>query len=566
MSAEDCESDREQQLFELLDDYVGSLQGRLAEVPDPPEELLAAFPELGELLDCLDSLDSFALPSANGGDPPEDGSASLVNAETFVPSATPGRIVPLDGTAAAESSGLREFGRYELLEEVGRGGMGVVYRARQKALGATVALKLVRWSQFASADEIRRFYAEARAAAGLRHPNIVSVHDVGEYLGQHYLTMDFVESGSLAERLQSGPLEPREAAELLLTIARAVGYLHQHKIVHRDLKPSNILLDEQGAPYVTDFGLAKVFEGDSAETASGTIIGTPSYMAPEQAAGKSAEVSPQSDVYSLGTILYEMLTGRPPFAEDNPLDTLLQVLDAVPEPLRKRNPNVPRDLEAICLRCLEKSPHDRWNSAAELAAELDHFLQDEPVRLPTTSPVERLIRWARREPALASRLGVLSVATVIVQLYYQLGGHRDLSQHLQVMGLMVLWTAISFACQRLLDRDEWERFVPYLWAVADAVCYTAVLLLADGPLGPVLIGYPVLIAGAGLWAEVRLVWFMTGVTMLSYAVLAANRYDPVMPWHYPLIFAIALVGTGFIVAYQVRRLRALTRYFERQRR
>ncbi|MGE0379058.1 MAG: serine/threonine-protein kinase, partial [Planctomycetaceae bacterium] len=327
MSAEDCESDREQQLFELLDDYVGSLQGRLAEVPDPPEELLAAFPELGELLDCLDSLDSFALPSANGGDPPEDGSASLVNAETFVPSATPGRIVPLDGTAAAESSGLREFGRYELLEEVGRGGMGVVYRARQKALGATVALKLVRWSQFASADEIRRFYAEARAAAGLRHPNIVSVHDVGEYLGQHYLTMDFVESGSLAERLQSGPLEPREAAELLLTIARAVGYLHQHKIVHRDLKPSNILLDEQGAPYVTDFGLAKVFEGDSAETASGTIIGTPSYMAPEQAAGKSAEVSPQSDVYSLGTILYEMLTGRPPFAEDNPLDTLLQVLD-----------------------------------------------------------------------------------------------------------------------------------------------------------------------------------------------------------------------------------------------
>ncbi|MGE0378352.1 MAG: serine/threonine protein kinase, partial [Planctomycetaceae bacterium] len=282
--------------------------------------------------------------------------------------------------------------------------------------------------------------------------------------------------------------------------------------------------------------------------------------------GKSAEVSPQSDVYSLGTILYEMLTGRPPFAEDNPLDTLLQVLDAVPEPLRKRNPNVPRDLEAICLRCLEKSPHDRWNSAAELAAELDHFLQDEPVRLPTTSPVERLIRWARREPALASRLGVLSVATVIVQLYYQLGGHRDLSQHLQVMGLMVLWTAISFACQRLLDRDEWERFVPYLWAVADAVCYTAVLLLADGPLGPVLIGYPVLIAGAGLWAEVRLVWFMTGVTMLSYAVLAANRYDPVMPWHYPLIFAIALVGTGFIVAYQVRRLRALTRYFERQRR
>lgn len=560
MMGQRAESDREQQLFQLLDDYVGSLAGRLSGIPDPPDELLAAYPELGELLDCLDALDSLAIPVPDRAATPEHRQS---------PPAESGRQSgPMNSTETAPGlplPGPQDFGRYELVEEVGRGGMGVVYRARQKALGATVALKLVRGSQFASRDEIRRFYAEARAAAAIRHPHIVSVHDVGEFLGQHFLTMDFVEAGSLADRLESGPLDPREAAELLLIVARAVDYLHRHRIVHRDLKPSNILLDEQGTPHVTDFGLAKVFDADCAETASGTIIGTPSYMAPEQAAGRSAGVSPQCDVYSLGAILYEMLTGRPPFAEENPLDTLLQVLEAAPEPLHQRNPRVPRDLEAICLRCLEKSPQDRWTSAADLATELEHFLRDEPVRLPPTSPLDRLRRWARREPALASRLSVLLVATVIVQLYYQLGGHRDLHQHLEVMGLMVLWTVLSFVFQRLLTRADWEPIVPYLWATADAACYTAVLLLADGPLGPVLIGYPVLIAGSGLWAEVRLVWFMTAITTLSFAALAAARLEPETPWHYMVIFAISLIGTGGIVAYQVQRLRSLTRYFERRK-
>ncbi len=562
MSDETSSSERDQQLFELLDAYVSALGGEQGDAPDPPDELVAAFPELGDLLDCLDSLDSFAALTTDTQPSPGDAS---VTSETFIPGSAP-LPAPPDGTRTdGELAKPKEFGRYELIEEVGRGGMGVVYRARQKTLNATVALKVVRSSQFASADEIRRFYAEARAAASLRHPNIVCVHDVGECLGQHYLTMDFVEAGSLADKLAAGPLDPHEAAELLLTIARAVDYLHRHQIVHRDLKPSNIMLDDQGIPFVTDFGLAKVFDGDSAQTASGTIIGTPSYMAPEQAAGNTAKVSPQSDVYSLGAILYEMLTGRPPFTESNPLDTLLQVLESTPEPLRKRHPKIPGDLEAICLRCLEKKPQDRFASAEELAAELDHFLKGEPVRLPPTSTWDRLTRWARREPALASRLGVLTVAIVIVQLFYQTGGHRDLTQHAEVIGLLGLWTAISVICQRLLSRDEWESVVPYLWAVADAACYTGVLLLADGPLGPVLIGYPVLVAGAGLWAEVRLVWFMTGATTLSYALLTGLRFEAGTPWHYPLIFAFSLVGTGFIVAYQVRRLNSLARYFKQRR-
>ncbi len=562
MLDETSSSERDRQLFELLDAYVAAMGGQHGDAPDPPDELIAAFPELGDLLDCLDSLDSFAALTTEAGPVAEDASA---NDKTLVPASTPLPTTRDGSPTDSESSKPRDFGRYELIEEIGRGGMGVVYRARQKTLNATVALKVVRSSQFASADEIRRFYAEARAAAGLRHPNIVCVHDVGECLGQHYLTMDFVDAGSLADKLAAGPLDPRQAAELLLTIARAVDYLHRHQIVHRDLKPSNIMLDEQGVPSVTDFGLAKVFDGDSAETASGMIIGTPSYMAPEQAAGNAAEVSPQSDVYSLGAILYEMLTGRPPFIESNPLDTLLQVLESTPEPLRKRSPQVPHDLEAICLRCLKKAPEDRFATAEELAAELDHFLKGEPVRLPPTSMRDRVTRWARREPALASRLGVLIVAILIVQLFYQTGGHRDLAQHAEVIGLLALWTALSVICQRLLTRDGWERVVPYLWAVADAACYTGVLLLADGPLGPVLIGFPVLVAGAGLWAEVKLVWFMTGVTTLSYAVLTWFRFEPGTPWHYPLIFAFSLVGTGFIVAHQVHRLKSLTRYFERQR-
>ncbi|MBX3437809.1 MAG: serine/threonine protein kinase, partial [Planctomycetaceae bacterium] len=517
-------------------------------------------PELGDLLDCLDSLDSLALPTTNGT--VSGGAISPDVAETFI--ATEAELVRHDATAAS-LGGRTEFGRYELLEEIGRGGMGIVYRARQRALGSIVALKLVRWSRFASPDELRRFASEARAAAGLRHPNIVAVHDVGECFGQHYLAMDFVESGSLADRLAEGALDPREAAELLVTIARAVEYLHQHKIVHRDLKPANILLDRQGIPYVTDFGLAKIFEGDGTETASGTIIGTPRYMAPEQAAGKCSDVSPRSDIYSLGAILYEMLTGRPPFVAENPLDTLLLVLEAAPEPLRKWSSRVPRDLEAVCLRCLEKDPQDRFTSAAELVQQLEHFIKEEPVQLPPSSFVQRIQRWARREPALTSRLGVLSAAILIVQAYYQFGGHDDLTQHLEVMGLLMLWGVASVVFQRLSNHAEWEHFVPYGWAVADAACYTAVLMLADGPLGPVLIGYPVLIAGAGLWAEVKLVWFMTAVTTASYSVLAVVRHEAGTPWHYPLIFALALVGTGSIVAYQVKRLRSLTRYFERQR-
>ena len=227
--------DDEQRLFQLLDVYVTSLSGEGGDVADPPAELLERFPELADMLDCIDTLDSMAV----------------------------GRLpTPVtNGTGASgDEAEIQDFGRYELLHEIGRGGMGIVFEARQTLLDARVALKVIRSSQFASQEEIRRFYSEARAAAGMRHANIVCVHDVGECQGQHYLTMDLIRGSNLSELLAAeGRLEPRRAAEMLATVARAVEYLHQHQIVHRDLKPSNIMLDEEGVPYVADFGLAKVF-------------------------------------------------------------------------------------------------------------------------------------------------------------------------------------------------------------------------------------------------------------------------------------------------------------------
>ena len=228
--------------------------------------------------------------------------------------------------------GFADFGPYELLEEVGRGGMGVVFKARQKGLDRIVAIKMILGSHLANEDQVARFYAEAHAAARLQDPRIVAIHDVGEIGGQHYFAMEYIAGPSLAALLTAGPIDPERAAHLLIEVSRAMGRLHALGIVHRDLKPSNILLDEAGRPSISDFGLAKMLSADGPSTRTGAIIGTPSYMAPEQAAGRGEAVGPLSDVYSLGAILYELLSGRPPFDEPSPLDTLVQVLEREPDP------------------------------------------------------------------------------------------------------------------------------------------------------------------------------------------------------------------------------------------
>ncbi len=314
---------------------------------------------------------------------------------------------PVPFPAEAPAALVRRFGDYELLEEIARGGMGVVYKARQAKLNRVVALKMILAGQLASAADVQRFYTEAEAAASLDHPGIVPIHEIAEHQGQHYFSMAFVEGRSLAEALRDGPLEPREAARLVRAVAEAVQHAHAHGIVHRDLKPQNVLLDRHGQPKVTDFGLAKK-AGDSQLTASGAIVGTPSYMPPEQAGGKGKEVGPAADVYSLGAILYALLTGHPPFQAPTAMDTLLLVLGQDPVPPRRQNPQVPVDLETICLKCLQKPPARRYSSAQALADDLGRWLDGVPIAARPVGRLERLAKWARRRPAVAA-LAVLSV-------------------------------------------------------------------------------------------------------------------------------------------------------------
>ncbi|MEM6471414.1 MAG: serine/threonine-protein kinase, partial [Planctomycetota bacterium] len=327
----------------------------------------------------------------------------------------------------------REFGDYELIEEIARGGMGVVFRARQQRLNRVVAIKMILTGQLAREEDIARFYTEAEAAASLDHQGIVPIYEVGCHEGQHFFSMGYVEGPSLTQMILERPAEASVAAELCRQVAVAVGYAHGRGVIHRDLKPANVLVarDESsnrdgelapsaasvaslmgwssnaspvscGVAKVTDFGLAKNVEQQSELTATGQILGTPGYMPPEQAAGRIDEVDAVADVYSIGGILYALLTGRAPFQAATPLDTLMQVLEREPVAPRQLNANVPADLETICLKCLQKDPKRRYGSAAELADDLTRFLQGDPIEARPVTRIERAWRWARRHPAVAA--------------------------------------------------------------------------------------------------------------------------------------------------------------------
>jgi WD40 repeat protein/tRNA A-37 threonylcarbamoyl transferase component Bud32 len=305
------------------------------------------------------------------------------------------------------------FGDYQLLHTIARGGMGIVWKARQWKLDRIVALKMILSGALASDEEVQRFYAEAQAAAQLDHPGIVPVYEVGQQRGQHYFSMAFVEGSSLAVRLKEGPLSPREAAEVVRQVAEAIDYAHGKGIIHRDLKPSNVLLDRDGHPKVTDFGLAKRVEGMSHLTLAGQIVGTPSYMSPEQASGKTDAVGPAADVYSTGALLYCLLTARPPFQSAQVVETLKQVVEQEPVSPRQLNNSVSRDLETICLKCLQKEPGKRYASAGALAADLRRYLAGEPILARPVSRAERLWRWCRRNPGVAASLTAFILSLIV---------------------------------------------------------------------------------------------------------------------------------------------------------
>jgi tetratricopeptide (TPR) repeat protein len=324
----------------------------------------------------------------------------LPDARTLAPDQSPGATGPPRPRVPG----------YEILEELGRGGMGVVYQARHIQLSRLVALKMVLAGSRAGEPELRRFRAEAEAVARLQHPHIVQIFEVGEHDGLPYLALEHCAGGSLAAQLDGTPLRPDQAATLVETLARAAQAAHEAGVVHRDLKPANILRGADGTPKIADFGLAKRLDAQTAATQTGAIVGTPSYMAPEQAGGKTREVGPAVDVWALGAVLYECLTGRPAFLGPTPTDTLLRVVSDEPVPPRKLNPAVPRDLETICLKCLRKEPQRRYASAEALAEDLRRFRGGEAIQARAVGRVGRLWRWCRRKPLVAALSAALIVS------------------------------------------------------------------------------------------------------------------------------------------------------------
>ena len=314
----------------------------------------------------------------------------------------------------SDSGRVRYFGDYEIVRELARGGMGVVFLARQTSLNRPVALKMILAGQLADETDVRRFQTEAEAAANLDHPGIVPIFEVGQHDGQHYFSMGFIDGQSLSQRLADGPLPVREAARLMQRVSEAIEYAHQHGVIHRDLKPANILLDRSDNPRVTDFGLAKQIQDDSGLTGSGQMMGTPCYMPPEQAGGKSRTgIGPHTDIYALGATLYCLITGRPPFQAATVMDTLMQVLSAEPVAPRQLNASIPPDLETICLKCLEKVASKRYASASDLADDLGRYLDGQPIRARPVTRFERIVKWSRRKPAIAGLMGLIAVVTAL---------------------------------------------------------------------------------------------------------------------------------------------------------
>ncbi len=325
---------------------------------------------------------------------------------------------PENKKTARAAERLGELGDYELLEEIGRGGQGVVFRARQKSLNRIVALKIISLGQWASKAHLKRFRLEAEAAARLEHPGIVPIHEVGERDGSCYFSMKFVEGGQLDEVVRRASMSIRQAAELIAKVARTVHYAHEHGILHRDIKPGNILLDQKGEPHLTDFGLARLVETESTMTRTLDVLGTPSYMAPEQATGNNAAVSSVTDIYGLGAVFYQLLTGQPPFAGGATYETIKLLLDTEPRRPRLLNRKIDRDVSTICLKCLEKDPKRRYSSALALAEDLERWLRHEPIQARHTGVFARGRKWVRRKPTsallVASLVGLAAAASWIV--------------------------------------------------------------------------------------------------------------------------------------------------------
>jgi serine/threonine-protein kinase len=501
-----------------------------------PAEYRKRFPDGSSLLD-----------DALGG--PETRTAPPTRTRTPAPA-----LEPLAGA---------RIGDHELIEEIGRGGMGVVFRARHVLIGRTVALKMILSGDFASESETLRFRAEAEAVANLDHPHIVPIYEVGEHAGRPYYTMRLLPGGSLAQRIRTSRLDARSAARLIATVARAMDHAHCRGFIHRDLKPPNVLFDEAGKPFVTDFGLAKRL-GQTGPTGHGAPMGTPGYMAPEQAAGRR-DVTASADIYSLGAILYELVAGRPPFRAATVIETLVQVMEGDAVSPRRLNPAVPADLDFICLKCLERDPARRYGSAGALADDLDRYLLGEVVEASRGSLAGAVLRKARQEPELATRLGALAILGTFVQLKFLLGGAHQRWPHLLVTAVLVIWVLTTLLFHFALRRDWRADLVKLAWITSEVLLTSAILRIRDNTMSSGVVVYPLLIVAAGLWSRVRLVWWATVTAVVAYTLLTLESFLrkglPGQDNNESIVVGVLIV-TGFVVAKHVNRVLAISSYYE----
>jgi serine/threonine protein kinase len=467
--------------------------------------------------------------------------------------------------APADSVLLVSLPGYEILSELGRGGRGVVYKARQKNLNRLVAVKMLLPGALSEKDR-QRFRTEAEAAARLHHPNIVRVHEIGEYQGQRYLCMEYIDGMSLAQALEHGPLPGPEAARHLLTIARALQHAHTRGILHRDLKPSNILLDAAGQPHLVDFGLAKNLDATTHPTHTGDILGTPGFMAPEQAAGDTAEVGPACDVYGMGALLFVMLTCRPPFQADTPLRTLRIVLEQEPFPPSALNPRVDRDLETICLKCLEKDPRNRYASAADLAEDLLRYLNGEPIRARSLTLYNRLSRALDRSeheaefgswPPMLFLFAAIMLGKQVVVFALTQDGPPYPETWLTVarVGQLLLLGAVFwwYRAGRLLptsvaERHLWSIFIGYLLATWIIILSNSAMVGVDWPAAEMLSKYQARAIVTGLMFFLMGSTFWGGCYAIGLLFFSLATLMPVKPAWAPLLFgllwAIVLVSLG----------------------
>lgn len=370
-----------------------------------------------------------------------------------------------------------EIGDYRLLEVIGRGGMGVVYRAQQLSLNRDVAIKMIQENRPLSPENRQRFFAEAEANARLDHPGIVPLYEVNEYQGHPYFSMQLIRGETLADRLRQGPLPQREAARIMVEVCRAIGFAHARGVLHRDIKPSNIMIDAQGKLRVTDFGLAKFADSVDSLTRTGAVVGTPSYMSPEQAAGRSSAMNLRSDIYSLGAVLYHLLTGRPPFIADSPMQLALQVLEHDPPPVRYLEPRIDRDLEMIVSHSIQKPPDLRYNSADEMADDLEAFLRDEPVKARSGRLTEVVARWFREthHAAVLENWGLLwmwhSLVLLVVCLCTEALQWSGISSRFVYAAMWVFglgtWAGVFWALRRRMGPVTFvERQIAHVWGAS----------------------------------------------------------------------------------------------------